>query len=84
MNNDALEPIATEPYIAAGSFTAAEEANRLAGALAALGKIEIEKSDIDGTVWYNVNLRSDGRASLDDMLQAAWANGASDAMTIRD
>ena len=84
MNNDALEPIATEPYIAAGSFTAAEEANRLAGTLAALGKIEIEKSDIDGTVWYSVNLRSDGRASLDDLLEAAWANGASDAMTIRD
>ena len=84
MNHDALAPGAAEPYIAAGSFTAAEEADRLAVALAALGKIEIEKSDIDGTVWYSVNLRPDGRASLDDMLEAAWANGASDAMTIRD
>ena len=32
----------------------------------------------------SVNLRADGRASLDEMLKAAWANGASDAMTIRD
>ena len=45
---------------------------------------ECEKSDIDGTVRYSVNLRSDGRASLDDMLEAARAKGASDAMTIRD
>jgi rare lipoprotein A len=35
-------------------------------------------------VWYSVNLRADGRTSLDGMLEAAWANGASDAMTIRD
>jgi rare lipoprotein A len=84
MNEDVVEPVAAEPYVAAGSFTIADEANRLASALAAFGRIEIEKSEVDGMVWYSVNLRADGRTSLDGMLEAAWANGASDAMTIRD
>ena len=84
MNPGVTELRATEPYVAAGSFTAAAEAESLARVLAAFGGVEIEKSDIDGTVWYSVNLRTDGRTSLDEMLKAAWANGASDAMTIRD
>ena len=73
-----------EPYIAAGSFTTEGDAQRLAQTLAAFGQTEIEKSDIDGTVWYGVNLRTDGRRSLDDLLQAAWDSGATDAMTVRD
>jgi rare lipoprotein A len=73
-----------EPYIAAGSFTIEEDAERLARTLAAFGRTDIEKADIDGTVWYGVNLRTDGRKSLDDLLQAAWDSGASDAMTVRD
>jgi hypothetical protein len=35
---------------------------------------ECEQIGIDGAVWYSVNLRSDGRASIDDMLEAAWTN----------
>ena len=72
------------PYIAAGSFTVVSEAERLARTLAAYGKAEVEKSDVDGTVWYGVNLRTDGRNSLDALLQAAWDNGARDALTVRD
>ncbi len=84
MNSDLAGTTATEPYIAAGSFTEAEDADRLARKLAAFGRTEIEKSDIDGTVWYGVNLRADGRRSLDDLLQAAWDSGAADAITVRD
>ena len=73
-----------EPYVAAASFTEAGEADRLAKTLAAYGRTEIEKTEIDGTMWYGVNLRNDGRVSIDDMLQAAWSHGAPDAIAIRD
>ena len=75
---------AGEPYVAAASFTDAGEADRLAKTLAAYGRTEIEKTEIDGTMWYGVNLRNDGRISIDDMLQAAWSHGAPDAIAIRD
>jgi rare lipoprotein A len=76
-------PVAA-PYIAAGSFTDAVQADRLADTLSAFGRIGVEKSEIDGTVWYGVNLHADGRNGIDEMLLAAWENGAPDAMTVRD
>lgn len=75
---------ATAPYIAAGSFTDQGEARKLAETLAAFGKTEIEATEIDGAMWYGVNLRGDGRSSIDGMLQAAWSHGAPDAITVRD
>ena len=84
MNRGAPADGSSGPYIAAGSFTLARDAEKLARALDAFGRTEIETSEIDGTVWYGVNLRTDGRNSLDDLLQAAWRNGAADAITIRD
>jgi rare lipoprotein A len=75
---------AAEPYIAAGSFTEEGEAKKLAETLAAFGKTEIEATEIDGAMWYGVNLRGDGRSSIDDLLQAAWSHGAPDAITVRD
>jgi rare lipoprotein A len=84
MNDDAAAVPAREPYIAAGSFTQEREAKSLAETLAAFGRTEIEKTEIDGTMWYGVNLVGDGRSSIDDMLQAAWSHGAPDAITIRD
>jgi rare lipoprotein A len=75
---------ATEPYIAAGSFTNEAEARKLAETLAAFGKTEIEATEVDGAMWYGVNLRGDGRASIDGLLQAAWSHGAPDAITVRD
>jgi rare lipoprotein A len=78
-------PVPTgEAYIAAASFTDAVDADRLAAALARYGSPEIERTEIDGTMWYGVNLRPDGRASIDAMLQAAWVHGAPDAITVRD
>ena len=73
-----------EPYIAAASFTEEGEARKLVKALAAFGKAEIEATEIDGAVWYGVNLRSDGRSPIDSLLRAAWSHGAPDAITVRD
>ncbi len=56
----------------------------LAAKLAAFGRTEIEQTEIDGTVWYGVNLLSDGRSSIDDLLEAAWMHGAPDASTVRE
>jgi rare lipoprotein A len=81
--NNGIVP-AGEPYVAAASFTDATEADRLAETLAAYGQIEIEKTEIDGTMWYGVNLKNDGRSSIDDLLEAAWSHGAPDAIAIRD
>ncbi|MCC2688845.1 MAG: rare lipoprotein [Rhizobiaceae bacterium] len=81
-----MSPAATaaEPYIAAGSFTDEGEADRLAAQLAAFGRTDVERSEIEGTVWYGVNLHGDGRNGIDELLLAAWENGAPDAMTVRD
>ncbi len=72
-----------EPFVAAASYTDESAAKRLASALEPFGLIEIEKSEIDGTIWYGVNLRSKG-ASIDALLKAAWSHGAPDAIAVRD
>ncbi|WP_202305754.1 septal ring lytic transglycosylase RlpA family protein [Mesorhizobium sp. L-8-10] len=71
-------------YVAVGTFASQGEADRLTKALSAHGRASLETSELDGRAWYTVNLYADGRASLDDLLEAAWANGAPDAMTIRN
>ncbi|RUX28238.1 septal ring lytic transglycosylase RlpA family protein [Mesorhizobium sp. M7A.F.Ca.US.011.01.1.1] len=71
-------------YVAAGSFEDAGEAKRIAAQLAAFGKIEIQRSELDGEDWYSVNLYPDGHRNLDDLLQAAWAHGAPDALAVRN
>jgi rare lipoprotein A len=81
--NDGFVP-SGEAYVAAASFTDARAAERLAGLLSAYGRTEIERTEIDGAMWYGVNLRSDGRASMDGLLEAAWSHGAPDAIAIRD
>ncbi|RWQ15809.1 septal ring lytic transglycosylase RlpA family protein [Mesorhizobium sp.] len=71
-------------YVAAGSFEDAGEAKRIATQLAAFGKIEIQRSELDGEDWYSVNLYPDGHRNLDEMLQAAWSHGAPDALAVRN
>lgn len=73
-----------EGYVAAGSYEDAGEARRISKDLAAYGDARIERSAQDGRTWYTVNLYPDGRASLDGMLEAAWAHGAPDALAVRD
>jgi len=71
-------------YIAAGTFEAESEASRVASQLAEMGRPTVEKTEIDGAMLYTVNVYGDGRAELDDILQAAWSNGAPNAMTVRN
>jgi rare lipoprotein A len=71
-------------YIAAGTFSDRTEADRIAAVLAKSGRVSVDKSSDAEGVWYSVEVRSDGRHSLDDILEAAWMNGASDAMTVRE
>lgn len=77
----ALRP---DAYVAAGSFEDGAAAKAVARALSAYGKTNIEKSRLEGKFWYSVSLLSDGRNSLDDMLEAAWAHGAPDAIAVQD
>ncbi len=81
--NDSAGP-SDEPYVAAASFTNIDQASRLAEALSAYGKVEIEKSEVGGVLWYGLTLRSDGRMPVDDLLAAAWSHGAPDALVVRD
>ena len=79
MNAAAPQPAGAEP-MSPPARSRLRPKRALAGALRAFGRDrDREASDIDGTVWYSVNLYPDGRARLDDMLEAAWANGAPDA-----
>jgi rare lipoprotein A len=75
---------AMQPYVAAGSFATLAEAEDVARALSSYGRATLETAEIDGAQFHSVNLYPDGRNGLDAMLEAAWANGAPDAMTIRD
>ncbi|MBN9243339.1 MAG: septal ring lytic transglycosylase RlpA family protein [Mesorhizobium sp.] len=70
-------------YVAAGSYPDAGAARAVADQLSAFGKVEIQRSSLDGREWYSVNLYPDGRGDLDDLLQAAWAHGAPDALAVR-
>lgn len=82
--NPAGASATVEPYVAAGSFATLAEAEKVARALSAYGRATLETAEIGSEPLHSVNLYSDGRNGLDAMLQAAWANGATDAMTIRD
>ncbi|MFI0849525.1 septal ring lytic transglycosylase RlpA family protein [Mesorhizobium sp. IMUNJ 23232] len=73
-----------EPFVAAGTFTDKGEAERVEQALASFGRTTFEASTADGQAVYSVNLYEDGRNSLDDLLEAAWDNGAPDAIAVRD
>lgn len=72
------------PYVAAGSFTSAAEADALAAALSPLGRVEVSRTQADGTDWYSVDLYGNGGRPIDGLIEAAWAKGASDAIAVRD
>jgi rare lipoprotein A len=71
-------------YVAAGSFASQQQANALVSVLSTHGRAVLEKSAAGGKTWYTVNVYPDGREDLDGLLETAWANGAPDAMTIRE
>ncbi len=72
------------PYVAAGSFGDAGEADSVAKRLASYGRVEVESAEFDGTLWHAVNLYPRSGASVDDVLDAAWKNGARDAFVVRN
>jgi len=72
-----------DPYVLAGSFATRDEAARVAETLRGFGRVSIDASAATGDDLYSVTLRGDGRNGLDDMLEAAWSNGAPDAIAIR-
>ncbi|WP_312795884.1 septal ring lytic transglycosylase RlpA family protein [Tianweitania sp.] len=67
-------------YVAVGTYATQAEALEQSAALSSFGKIGFETSDAG----VALTLRPDGRATIDDLLQAAWDNGASDAFVIHD
>jgi rare lipoprotein A len=75
---------AEEAFVAAGTFSDAEQAKAVASALDSLGRTTVKADDATGTTLFSVAVYADGRASLDAVLEAAWSHGAPDAMTVRD
>jgi rare lipoprotein A len=76
--------VSNDDYVAAGTFADKAKADAIAAALDGMGHISVERSDDEGGTWYSVEIRSDGRHSVDDILQAAWNNGAPDALAVHD
>ena len=73
-----------EAFVAVGTFASREEAETLAQALRGKGRIALETSEEEGRRWFILNLHPDGHGSVDDLLEAAWSNGATDAIVVRD
>lgn len=69
-------------YIAVGTYADQSAAETMAAALGGAGRVAID------TDWrgdgFALSLHPDGRHGLDDMLRAAWAAGAADAMPVRE
>ncbi len=91
MNADALveawkaahQAGAPDEYVAAGSFDDRRAAESLAARLSRFGRTSIDIASVDGRTWYSVEVRPTGTASVDAVLEAAWANGAPDALSVR-
>lgn len=71
-------------FVAAGTFATEAEADAVAKNLSGVGRASLEKSTLDGREWFTLNVYADGRASLDDLLAAAWERGAPDAIIVRE
>jgi rare lipoprotein A len=71
-------------YIAAGAYHSEAEARRVARRLSGLGKVVIKRTEGEGAEWHALEIYADGHADLDAILQAAWENGAPDALVVRN
>lgn len=69
-------------FVNAGTFSSKAEASVAASQFAAVGDVRIE-ADPAGK-WYGVSVTENGTTSLDAILRHAWANGAADAMIVRN
>lgn len=73
-----------EVYVAAGSYRDAAQARKIADRLSRYGRVEVSHDRMGGHVWHSVNVHPRGGASVDALLEAAWANGATDAFAVHD
>jgi rare lipoprotein A len=78
------EAAGEEAYVAVGTFADQARAERIAAALRGVGRISIERSEDATGTWYSVEVRAEAGHSIDDILEAAWDNGAPDALAVRD
>jgi len=74
----------TASYVAVGSFANPAEAEMHRRDLSRFGRVAMNVSRRDGNTYYSLDLHPDGHSSLDTMLREAWADGARDAMTVRE
>jgi rare lipoprotein A len=74
---------ASDGYIALGTFGSMKTAEKQ-GRLLGVGRTEVRKVAANGVAGYAVELHPDGRHSTDEMLRTAWANGAPEAILVRD
>lgn len=78
-------PEPSAEYVMVGTFESKQQAVRLRDTLSGFGTASIRPTtDGQGRKWYSLSLRSSGVTSVDNMLQAAWDAGATDALTVRD
>lgn len=78
----AREGTGAPDYINAGTFTSKAEAVTIASRFSDLARAQIE-TDPSGQ-WFAISVEENGGATLDQILRHAWANGAPDAMIVRD
>jgi rare lipoprotein A len=69
-------------HVLVGTFDTPAEAKAIAAVLGTAGRVDVE-TDVE-TGLHVVRLMPDGTRQVDDVLRAAWAAGAHDAMTVRD
>lgn len=71
-------------FVALGSFAGGETVEAVARALAPYGRVERERVEFAGAARVSLNLYPNAAASVDDLLEAAWVNGAPDAFLVRN
>lgn len=71
-------------FIVAGTWLSRDAAQAFVHRLSRFGRVEVEAIPDRNRTLYQLNVYPDGRLSIDAMLQAAWAAGASDALVVRD
>ena len=74
----------SETPVFAGTFTSSREVTAIRQAWSKLGIVEMETSFTGGAELTSLKAWPKPGVSTDDLLKAAWAAGASDAMILRD
>lgn len=76
--------VASDEYVAVGTFASSEEARAAADSLKAVAKTNIEVLRLDGTTYAALTAKPVAGHTVDDVVQAAWDAGSTDAFVVRD